>query len=221
MMKTRRIGPWWLLLSIVTSIGATIAAMDAFWPDWADEPAPPLADAVFGLLLYGALLALLVWIVRRNGSDLRGLLGRAPDPSRLRWALKCGAALSGVSLAAIYAVFLPLSYSCPDFVQWWLLDDSTVLIWTRGESFHLANVINFAVLAVLGPVTEEFLFRGVLLPSFAVSWGEAKAAIASSCLFAAFHLDMLGAFVFGLVCLFTSLSRQTEPGEGLSVDGAA
>jgi hypothetical protein len=36
-----------------------------------------------------------------------------------------------------------------------------------------------------------------------------------------FSFEALGVGLFSRVCLFTSLSRQTEPGEGLSVDGAA
>jgi membrane protease YdiL (CAAX protease family) len=194
-----------LLLYVALSIGLAATAMEVFWPEWSEEPPPPVPDALFGLLLYGTLLALLGRLAHRRGTGLRALLGDAPDSQRLRWALQCGAALVGVSLLSIHLVFLPLSYSHPEFVQWWLIDDPAIVIWTQGESFQLANAINFGVVVLLAPAAEELLFRGLLLPAWAARLGETRAVVASSALFAVLHLDVLGSFVFGLVAGVTFL----------------
>jgi membrane protease YdiL (CAAX protease family) len=56
-------------------------------------------------------------------------------------------------------------------------------------------------LSFVAPLTEESLFRGLLLPSFERRWGVAPALVLSSALFALFHLNVwqaLPAFAAGL-----------------------
>jgi membrane protease YdiL (CAAX protease family) len=55
---------------------------------------------------------------------------------------------------------------------------------------------------VVGPVTEEFLFRGLILHGFLQNYGRRKALLVSALLFALFHLNpwqFLGALVMGVV----------------------
>ena len=111
----------------------------------------------------------------------------------------------GISVASLYAVFLPLSYARPDFVQWWLIEDPVVLIWTHGDHYPIANLLNFLFLILIGPFIEELFFRGLLLASWASRWGPTRAVIFSSLLFAVLHLEILGSFIFGVVVSLTFL----------------
>ncbi len=55
---------------------------------------------------------------------------------------------------------------------------------------------------VVGPLTEEFLFRGVILHGFLQNYGRRKAVLVSALLFALFHLNpwqFLGALAMGVV----------------------
>jgi uncharacterized protein len=55
---------------------------------------------------------------------------------------------------------------------------------------------------VVAPVTEEFLFRGLILHGFLQNYGRRKALLVSALLFALFHLNpwqFLGALVMGVV----------------------
>lgn len=188
-----------LVVLLVIAFVFTQELLTAIWPRWYEDPSKPLPQALSGFLFYAVAFPGLVWLARRRGIGLRRLLGPAPDHAQLRWTLGCGVALVGFSMFSLYLVYLPLSFSHPQFVQSWLLEDPYVLIWTAGESFRLANGINFALIVLLGPITEEFLFRGLLLPMWAARWGETKAVVGSSALFAILHLDLIGAFVFSVV----------------------
>ena len=122
-----------------------------------------------------------------------------------RWALTTGVAVLGISIASLYAVFLPLSYARPDFVQWWLIEDPVILIWTSGHHYPLANLLNFLLVIFIAPLVEEILFRGLLLPSWASRWGSTAAVIFSSLLFAFLHVEVLGGFIFSVVVSVTFL----------------
>jgi len=61
--------------------------------------------------------------------------------------------------------------------------------------------VSLFTLALVAPLTEEALFRGLLLPGFARRWGVGPALVLSSALFGLFHLNIWqapAAFVAGL-----------------------
>lgn len=198
-----------LVVLLVVAFVVTQEVLIAIWPRWYENPSHPLPPALSGFLFYAVAFAGLAWLARRRGFGLRTLLGPAPDRTQLRWTLGCALGLVGISMFSVYLVFLPLSYAVPQFVQSWLLEDAPVLIWTEGESFQLANGVMFALIVGLGPITEEFLFRGLLLPMWAARWGETKAIVGTSALFAALHLDLIGAFVFSVVASVLYLRVRT------------
>lgn len=63
---------------------------------------------------------------------------------------------------------------------------------TRIDSPLRAITVPFAFVLV-APVTEELLFRGLLLPALATRHGNALAVVATSVLFGLFHLDLQAA----------------------------
>ncbi len=72
-----------------------------------------------------------------------------------------------------------------------------------------SSAVAYAVrVTIVTPIIAELLFRGVFLPRLSRRIGAIGGAVASSLFFAAFHLNMLGAFVFGLV--LCSLARRTR-----------
>lgn len=73
--------------------------------------------------------------------------------------------------------------------------------------FMSVHVLSYVVTSVFMPaIIEEFFFRGLLFPAFAVNRGYAKAAILSSLIFTLIHLNKsanLSAFLFSFVlCCF-------------------
>lgn len=65
-----------------------------------------------------------------------------------------------------------------------------------------SRFMSLIMLVIVAPVTEELLFRGIILRGFLSQYGEWKAIILSALLFSIFHLNpyqLLPAFVGGLI----------------------
>ena len=104
-----------------------------------------------------------------------------------------------MGVVATYAVWLPLSYLLPALSQFWLLDNTFVLYAASSPYPFLPNVLMFAGAVILTPWAEEWFFRGLLLRRWTDKWGTGRGVVASSAVFAVFHADFLGAFIFAIV----------------------
>ena len=194
-----RIKARWLVFYMVISAIASLILVNVPWFLWFREsPSAPLPQALTRLVLYLLLLAFLMRPLRRSGESLRSLFGIRPKRDAIRWAMATALALMGISFASVYILFLPLFYFMPEYFEW-LIELDMSLIWAEGKLYPLANVVHLLAGVVVGPFVEELLFRGLLLPSWVSRWGRMRAVIFSSCLFAIGHIDLLGSFVFGVV----------------------
>ena len=129
--------------------------------------------------------------------DWKALFGARVSKDALVPGLKLTLLLFLFSAAMIYAAFIPLSYTSPEFVQWWYLDTLDI-IYTDGFSYpFLPNVLRLVSLVIAAPVMEEVAFRGILLHRWSYKWGVRKAIILSSLVFGLMHADPIGAFAFG------------------------
>jgi hypothetical protein len=139
----------------------------------------------------GAVLAIRIAVAKL---DVRKLFGPLPSWVTLRLTVVAVAMLV-LSMAGFWLLFLPLSFIAPGFVQKWGLATANM----QPVVTMSAWVMQFLVAAVLAPIVEETLFRGLLLQRWATKWGTRRAVIVSSALFAVGHVELLGHFVFGLV----------------------
>jgi hypothetical protein len=99
-----------------------------------------------------------------------------------------------LTMASVFLIYAPLSYVAPDFVRRQVLDDSVFDANTVGQ--WLLLVFGGAVLA---PIVEEVVFRGIILQRWAYRWGTRTGVIASSALFADGHGEWFGHFLFGML----------------------
>jgi membrane protease YdiL (CAAX protease family) len=99
-----------------------------------------------------------------------------------------------LTMASAFLIYAPLSYVAPEFVRRQLLDDSVFDANTVGQWVVLA----FGA-AVLAPIVEELVFRGIILQRWAYRWGTRTGVIASSALFAVGHGEWFGHFLFGML----------------------
>lgn len=170
-----------------------MAAFSVAWPRGATMSSRPLR--VVGLLLYltGALVLLVR--ARRARLDWRRLFGGRGIPREFVPLLAVIIPVVLITIGAAIAVFIPLSYVAPEFVERTILDAGALF-----EVRTISDWLEVAVLTVLvAPIVEELFFRGFLLHRWARRWSTLTAVIASSALFAVLHGEWIGHFLFGVV----------------------
>jgi uncharacterized protein len=183
-VRTRQI-VLWVVLSLLALVVIYLAFED---PD----AATLLSDGAMFVCLVAALLI----AGRQGGFSLKRFLHPSPPLSRILWNVPLVLPLIGFSIGVFWPVLYVLGSLDPEFAQEML--ESPVLY---SES-PVPQAIEILGIALIFPIIEELLFRGVLLHRWALKWGTLPAALWSSTIFALLHIDMIGAFVFGLaMCL--------------------
>jgi membrane protease YdiL (CAAX protease family) len=156
------------------------------------------------VLMYCALGLVLLVRGRFARLNWRGLFGRWPTREELP-LLSVIVPVDLLTLGATVAVFVPLSYVAPHFVERFVLGSSE-LFDARSFSQWLGLVL---VAAVAAPFVEELFFRGILLHRWARRWGTGPAVVASSTLFAVLHGEWVGHFLFGVAMCALYLRTRT------------
>jgi membrane protease YdiL (CAAX protease family) len=173
----------------------------------------PAGDVAFSYVTVAAVVAWAAALSYGDGVPLRALVGPVPRERRM-WAwVALAVPLLAFSLTTLVGALYLLSWVAPAFVAGVVLGPADPAL-LAGRPLYVA--LDAAAVVVLGPVTEELLFRGALLRRWSARWGPGRGMVASAALFAAFHADPLGAFATG-VCL-ALLARRTG---GLLVPMAA
>lgn len=110
--------------------------------------------------------------------------------------------IDGIGLALVFRAPLLLAWSArPESMQQLALDDALwQMVGAVRDQYGLFSAL--AVVAISAPIVEEFVFRGVLLRSFAAHLNPGWANVVQAALFSAMHLNPKAAivlFVLGLV----------------------
>jgi uncharacterized protein len=151
------------------------------------------ATLVAALLSYATILGLLAWRARRARLDWRVVLGPPPTADLLP-LLGVIAPVGLLTVGAAIAVYVPLSYVAPRFIE--------RLLRSAGSMFEAHTIGQWWLLVLMAvvaaPIVEEIFFRGFLLHRWARRWGTPGGVVASSALFAVLHGEWVGHFVFGV-----------------------
>jgi hypothetical protein len=65
------------------------------------------------------------------------------------------------------------------------------------------------VFLVVAPITEELIFRGILLHRWTAKWGITPALLISALVFGILHANIIGLFVFGLMMALLYIKTRT------------
>lgn len=151
--------------------------------------APGLADVPFGWILSidmaakALSLAALAVALRIRG-ERAGLGGGGEAPGR---AL-AGGALAGLAFLPILVVVLRAQDYVYRRLDWTFDKQDLIDEATRGSPVNFALVTVFAVL--FAPIYEEIAFRGFLYSGMRARLGPFGAAVATSLVFAVFHVNL-------------------------------
>lgn len=178
--------------------------IELIWPNWIYSEALPMIEAFIGLASEILLFAILMYYVFRTGlmGQLSAAIGPVPSRSEAKNYALLSIPLIAISIFGLYFLYLPLSYSSPDFVSWWVLDQPPMIWWNADAYYITASIVNAFLIIILAPILEELIFRGFLLNRWKEKYGSAKAIVLSSLIFGLLHVEILGGVVFGaLLCL--------------------
>jgi hypothetical protein len=150
-------------------------------------------ERIIGILTMLGMIVVLLLYARHAGLDWRRLYGRPVEREQLP-LLAVIVPVMLLTFAAAYAVFIPLSYLWPRFVERYLLEPKAFFEVTTFPQW----LALFVAACVFAPILEETIFRGILMQRWARRWGTPTGVIASSVLFAVLHQEWLGKFVFGV-----------------------
>ncbi len=189
----------YLILSMVSAVIFLIFALTVFSrpsPMTLEAPAPLSMETVNFLIYFTLYIAVPVpyfWYhFRKQGRSVRQVVFTEGIKDWIPRLLALVLVLIAFSLSVFWLQLFALMPVAPWLVELFLepapLSQSPVYL-----------VIEVAFLGVIGPIAEEFIFRGVLLNRLIRKTSMWGGILISSMLFGALHADILGAFLFGVV----------------------
>jgi uncharacterized protein len=157
-----------------------------------------IVTLILYILIFGFLS---IWAIQdfdRFGIDMKYVVGQVP--SKYKWLPIFGLVLLIIlfSLSAYLVSFYLLSLAAPTFVENVMRQvASKPAPGTTSSPFY--NILSAIVYIIIAPITEEFLFRGFILPCWASKWGIQTAVVVSGLLFGMLHANVLGLTLFGII----------------------
>ena len=161
----------------------------------------PSDDPLLAYLIYCSTFVITcIWSWRRGQQahlQMRRLWGnwRAAVPwgSLLRVVLALVVLSTGTTLLMLYLVSLPAP-ELAESMLYSLGEKDREMLWPQ-----VYQGLRWLSIAVVAPITEEWLFRGILLHRWGLKWGFSRGLLASSIVFGLLHPNPIGLTVFGLV----------------------
>lgn len=188
LMKIRYFLLFGFITLIIVIFGSFIIFGEAFIED------ETLFTLIFSYTILGAFPLLWFWI------QFKKQKGKFPDELYVKDVGQSIPALLGLTLTLIIFSLGSFWLTCfllapisPGYVEWLLQDvelfpDHTFL-------FFLTAIY----ISLIGPIVEEFIFRGLLLNRLATKFNMMVGIFITNIIFAVFHSDILGAFMFGFI----------------------
>jgi uncharacterized protein len=127
----------------------------------------------------------------------REIIGKLPP--NIKWLRLIGLMLAvlGFSVGSALVCFSLLSSINPEFVQKIFSSNQGLKI--QPSDLFVKKALSFLTIVIIAPITEEFIFRGIILNRWSEKWNVSTALIASSLFFGCLHIHPIGLSMFGLI----------------------
>jgi uncharacterized protein len=201
--KIRSLLLWGILLSFLIGLG--IGLSEIFTPLTLEEP---FITPIVYILLFSSLCIWVLLRFKRLQINPQHIIGNFPPNHH--WLITIGLVIAVFlfSIGSFYLLFYFISFTSPAFVES-IFKEKIFLSASAISSSFLYNLIQFIVLVVVAPITEEFLFRGLILHRLAAKWGIGLAIIISSLIFGFLHANAIGLSMFGVVMALLYIKTRT------------
>ncbi len=183
---------------------AFIGSRLVVWVVLGESPQPGLEEKVTAVVTFAAIVAWWLWVIA--GATRRAGF-RSSIPS-------VGAVLKLSSKVALGGIMVNLLWSLLDHaLQLPRIGLVTASKLVTGEQTAQSFAFTVLLVALLGPVAEEMLFRGTLFRKWRLCWGPGKAALLTSVLFGLGHAVPITAALhaLALAVLYTTTRTLWAP----------
>jgi len=164
---------------------------------------------------YALQLAAFGWLARRHGTDLMAGFGlRRAQDQRSQEARPSSLGSAGLVVALFLGTeTIAIGYGLAMGALGWeqparLSSDLAAVFGGGGVGLVLSGLL----VVLVAPVVEEFAFRGVVASAFRRSWGMWPAIVASSAVYAVYHLSawlFFPTFVLGVALGWLAFTRRS------------
>lgn len=168
----------------------------------------PIVTYIFYCLVLSLVCFLSIKRFRKLNINPKNIIGEFP--SRYRWfilaSVVCFVILFSIgSLLLSYYFLVSVSPTVAESYLNSLTEDANAV--SNFPIFY--RLIELFSLIVVAPITEEFIFRGILLHRWCSKWGIVPGILISSILFGFLHPNPIGLSVFGLVMALLYIKSRT------------
>lgn len=169
-------------------------------------------QAISGLKLNNQVVTLIMYILmfsslclwtladfNRLAINLKYVVGNVPK--NYNWLKMVGLVILMIlfSISAYLVLFSLVSLVAPAFVEGLLRQIANSSPSPRNSAPAFYNFLGAIAYVFVAPITEEFIFRGVILQRWSAKWGIRTALVVSSLVFGFLHANFIGLSLFGAV----------------------
>jgi uncharacterized protein len=151
------------------------------------------------ILVFGSLCLWTLADFHRLAINFKYVVGNLPK--NYNWLTMVGLVILMIlfSISAYLVLFSLVSLVAPAFVEGVLRQIVNSSPSPRNSAPAFYNFLGAIAYVIFAPVTEEFIFRGVILQRWSAKWGIRTALVVSSLVFGFLHANFIGLTVFGAV----------------------
>ena len=207
MSKVDRLSARVVLIVVVTLFFGPFLLIDFVFPDELYWENSFFVDTTIAFVSYLVVLFVILFIINSNRFFIGAWPGQLPDCCTTWFYLGLSLPMIGIAILCIFIIYWPISFVAPLFVETWLLQDIPIIVFKLSWKDVSGSILNVLTTVLIAPVTEEVVFRWLLIERWKSKYSTWVAIVLSSVIFAVLHADLLGSFVFGvllsLVYLYT------------------
>jgi membrane protease YdiL (CAAX protease family) len=154
------------------------------------------ASLIFGYVLYTIPLALIIWVFRGTKYSITDFFKRdSAELSQISMVIP----LLAMAVSVIWMIILVLNLidveTAGSYLNW---ISNTEILGIGPETSLLQYLLFFGLIAILGPVVEEIIFRGIMIERLGAKYSYGWAVGISSVIFGLLHASPVGAFIVGV-----------------------
>ncbi len=215
-IKTRTIFTWFLvsifiyilLLFFIRFIGALIPGLNNWEINSLDLEDPLFQLIILNVWIYSVIVAWSYSQVQRTNLSLPKIIGKLPK--NRQWLLLICLTIPVLMFSLGYGLilFYLLTLIAPSIVE--STTEQHIFLSAAETAFpYIYNLLQIFFIVILAPITEEILFRGLILQRWSVKWGTSKGIIFSSLFFGMLHPNPIGISMFGVIMSLLYIRQRT------------